>query len=142
MVDRVPDTLRDWGKLSFWVVSVIVLVLSVVAVSIENVYPSSLPTDTSIFSSALPVLVNMIGFLLVIFIFMVQNITREYAPELSKEVYKDKYLMLIFSILLLITLYNLIGVYFDIGERAQSVGFILTVWRWCRSLHKGAVGRN
>ena len=131
MIDSVPSvselTLHDWGKSIFWIVSVASLVFSSVAISFGIIYPSLLPVKTSIFSSALPVLVNMIGFLFIIFIFIIQNITREYTPELSKEVYKDKYLILIFSTLLFITLYNVTGVYFGLDRVFQSIGFVLTI---------------
>ena len=92
-----------------------------------GVIPSlSLPRKTSVFSSALLVLVNMIGFLFVILIFVFQNITQEYNPDLSKEIYKDTYLVLIFAVLLLITMFNLSGLYFEWDYLFQSIGYILT----------------
>jgi hypothetical protein len=68
----------------------------------------------------------MIGFLFIILIFVFQNITQEHNPDLSKEIYKDTYLVTIFAVLLLITMFNLSGLYFQWGYLLQSVGYILT----------------
>ncbi len=68
----------------------------------------------------------MIGFLFIILIFVFQNITQEHNPNLSKEIYKDTYLVLIFVVLLLITMFNLSGLYFDWGYLFQSIGYALT----------------
>lgn len=68
----------------------------------------------------------MIGFLFIILIFVFQNVTQEYNPDLSKEIYKDTYLVMIFTVLLLITLFNLSGLYLQWNYVFQSVGYILT----------------
>lgn len=120
--------LHSWGKITFWsIFSIPVLFCSIIAIPMFDVGLNVLlPKNSSIFSTSILALVNLIGFLFIILIFVFQNVTQEHNPDLSKEIYKDKYLISIFGLLLLITVINFSGLYVQSGSLLQSVGFVLT----------------
>lgn len=122
-------SLRSWGKITFWLITAIpaAFIFIVVLSSLGYVDIGALPTETDIFSDALPILVNMTGFLFIILIFIIQNTAQEYNPDLYKEIYKDRYFAIIFGAIMLIAIYNLFGSYLELGNELQSIGFVLTV---------------
>ncbi|WP_267644115.1 hypothetical protein [Haloarchaeobius amylolyticus] len=121
--------LYSWGKISFWTISILPLVFVGISISYPNsqvVELFAISKENAFFSNSLLLLVNMIGFVFIILIFVIQNTTQEYNPGLSKEIYRDFYLILIFMGLLLIALYNLSGLYFQWSGVLQSLSYILT----------------
>ena len=83
--------------------------------------------ESPFFSDSLILLVNLVGFVFIITIFMIQNVTQSYSSKLSKVVFRDSYLRKIFGLLILIAIYNLTGLYFELGWRFQFFSYVLSI---------------
>lgn len=99
-----------------------------VSIIVVLLFPNSIFfRESPFFSESLILLVNLVGFVFIVIIFMIQNVTQSYSSNLSKEIFRDPYLRKIFVVLLFITGYNLTGLYFELGWISQFFSYILSM---------------
>lgn len=114
----------DWAKITFQVSTLLIPIAIIIIILLPNFY---FARNSPFFSDSLRLLVNLVGFVFIVVIFMIQNVAQSYSSNLSREIFRDKYLIWIFSGLVLIALYNLFGLYFELNEVYQFLSFILAI---------------
>lgn len=99
-----------------------------VSIIVILLFPNSIFfRESPFFSEPLILLVNLVGFVFIVTIFMIQNVTQSYSSNLSKEIFRDPYLRKIFVALLFIMGYNLTGLYFELGWIFQFFSYVLSM---------------
>lgn len=135
MIERLASFVRDlswysWGKAVFAVATALPILLIIgyfVPQTSDFIAQLIISREQPFSSNSLILMVNMIGFVFIISIFLIQNTTQTYSPNLSKEIFRDKYLVLIFIFLLTIAFYNLSALYFQLEQIYQLLSYILAV---------------
>ncbi|KMT45715.1 hypothetical protein EL22_28725 [Halostagnicola sp. A56] len=123
-------TWYSWGKTLFWIATLLPTLFVFNHIYLENTQITSLLTGTPeqpFFSDSLILMVNLIGFVFTISIFLIQNTVRSYTPNLAKEIFRDGYLRGIFVSLLGIAVFNLSSLYFQVGGVYQPLSFIFAL---------------
>lgn len=123
-VYRKSLTWYSWSKITFQASTALLLISIILIVLLPN---SIFSRNSPFFSDSLILLVNLVGFVFIVAIFMIQNITQSYSSNLSKEIFRDKYLKRIFIGLVGIAIYNLTGLYLELGGLYQFLSYVLAI---------------
>lgn len=117
MASLFPSDRHKWGTRLFFISLIIPLFLIVLAIRFQgfNTYVTQ-SAESGFYSETLLLMVNLVGFVFIILVFIIQNTTQSYSSNLSKEVLKDNYLIAIPALFSLFTIYILSSIYFSLSD--------------------------
>ena len=116
------------GKILFYLPTISLLGLAFVLISWPELLGKIIIDQTNQFLSSSQLLfVNLVGFVFIIVVFLIQNTTQSYSANLSKEVSNDLYLRLILIILILLLLYNTTIQYFRLSGIFELFSFAFSI---------------
>lgn len=115
------------GSVSIVLISIVSTLVLLILPNIDPIpYLQAAPT-ADIFSQSLRILLNIISVIFVIVIFLIQTTNSEYSSRLSRVIYYDRYAQLTLFFVLLLSIYDLFGIYFALGSPYEGIGFVATL---------------
>jgi len=83
--------------------------------------------NTDMYNSGLGLIFSIIGILFAIIIFLIQNTNQEYSSNFSKVIFSNKYFVITLFYIFIISIYNIICVYFQLAYPFDLISLILSI---------------
>lgn len=122
-------SLYGYGKVVFWFSFLVTAILAIVVV-LQPFNTGSIIQCLSndvIFDQSLGLVLNFMSIIFVLVIFLIQNANQEYSPRLSMLIFRDNYFLAILGFILFFSVFNLTGLYLELGAPYDLVSFVLSI---------------
>lgn len=140
--ERYREVIRNARPLNYYQIGQLVFlsVMCIVAFGIllsanavvqqQAIFPRDSTVD-GFYEPALTMGVNIISFLFLLSIFLVQNANQDYSSKLSRIVFSNRYLVSIFSFVAMGSVFNLLGVYFKPSSPFPFLSLVFSISSIC-----------
>lgn len=121
-------TLRSWGKYLFYIPTALLVgtvFISIVRPDLVNTYMVS--QNSQFYSSSQLLFVNLVSFVFIIIVFLIQNTTQSYSASLSKELSNDAHLRFIVAMLIIFLVVNTTFQYLGLGGIYELYSFVFGI---------------
>lgn len=126
-------TLYDYACFTFWI-AISVAVISILGVAIGEfiisiTILSILVQNPSVdfFGNSLGLILNVFSIMFLIVIFLVQNANQNYSNRLARVIFHDQYFIGSIGFIIVASIFNLSGSYFDWGAPFTTIGFAFSI---------------
>lgn len=126
-------SLYTFSKVGCWIALIIVLLsalgvtLGELGLKITQITILVQDPQNSVFGTSLDIILSIMSLVFVLIIFLIQNANQEYSSRLSSTIYHDRYFLFAVLFILVASLFNISGSYFEWGTPLTAIGYAFSI---------------